>query len=151
MRRFTIVDGEHVAGHDDTCDVVERFAKDREAGEFGLHHELARFFEGGGIANRDDVGPRSHHVAHALVAEFNDGFDQPRFVLLDDAFFGGGVDEGFDGLLLIGGGSGGFAIFGKVQDGNQQLQHSLHRPNQKHESAHDGHKGQNPIPRAARQ
>ena len=49
----------------------------------------------------DHVGPRRHHVAHALVAEFDDLLDQARFVLLDDSFFGGRVDEGFDGLLLF--------------------------------------------------
>ena len=45
--RLAVVDGEHVASHDDAGDVVERFAEDREAGKFGFNDELAQLFERG--------------------------------------------------------------------------------------------------------
>ena len=151
MGGIAVGDFEHVASHDDADDIVERFFVHGEAGEFGVHDEVAQFFEGGGGANGDDVGTRSHHVTHALIAKFDDGFDQAGFVLFDDSLFGGGVHEGFDGLLLLGGGSLHVSLLGQMQDGDEEFEDRLHRPDDEKEDADERNEGQHPFSGSASQ
>ena len=99
--------------------------------------------------NRDHVGPRRHHVAHALFAEFDHLLDQPRLVLLDDAFLGRRVDKRLD-RLLIGGGRAGL-VFGEPQNRSEKIQHGIKRPRKPQQNSHERHERRNPIPARARQ
>ena len=48
------------------------------------------------------LGRGGHHFAHGLVAERDHRLDEPAVLLLDDAFFLAGRDQGFDVLGDIG-------------------------------------------------
>ena len=130
-------------------DVVERLSVYRQAREFCFDDAVAQFVDGGAGRDGDHVRTRRHHVAHALFAEFNDLFDEARFILLDDAFLGCCVDEGFDRLLL-GGGRGGF-ILRKAQNGSEKTQDRIERPREPQEQAHERDERTDPSPARASQ
>src|SRR6185437_8377512 len=140
---------EHVARDDDSRDVVEIFVVDRHAGKFRLDDEAAQIIKRGAGGDRDDIRARRHHLRDALIAEFNHLLDQARFVALDDAFFGGRVHEGFDGLLVVHGRAG--FLLGNSQDRNRQFEYGLNRPENPDEHAHRGHQRGNPIAAHAHQ
>ena len=67
--------------HDDEADdVVEVLGEDRQARILLLLHELPQVVDRRVRADRDDVGPRRHHLAHQRLAEVHDRSQQPALV-----------------------------------------------------------------------
>src|SRR5258708_30134862 len=60
--------------------------------------ERSEFFNGGGGRNGENIGPRSHYVAHRLVTKFNHGLDELAITFLQYAFFFGGFNQGVNGF-----------------------------------------------------
>ena len=94
--RVVFVQLEHVAHVDEADDLIDGLLVDRDARELFVDDELAKLFERGVGGDRDDIGPRGHHLADHLIAELHHALDQLAVLFFDQAFFGAGGDERFD-------------------------------------------------------
>ena len=66
---------------------------------FLLAEQRADVADRRGVADRDDVGARRHHLAHQRVAEVDDALEQLALFALDDAFLLRRVDVRLGGLV----------------------------------------------------
>ena len=94
-----VLEDDEVLHEDEAGDVVERVLVDGKARVLLLEEQRAHVADGRGVADRDDVGPRRHHLADERVAEVDDALQQPALLAFDQPFLLRGVDVGLRRLV----------------------------------------------------
>ena len=101
---FFLVQLEHVANVDEAGDLVDGALVNGNPRVLLVDQQARRKSSSERPASMATMlGPRSHHLAHGLVAERHGGLDQLAVLLLDEALLGAGGDQRFDVFLGLAG------------------------------------------------
>ena len=90
---------DEILDEDEAGDVVEALLEDGKPRVLLLAEERPQLADRRVLGDRDDVGPRRHHLAHERVAEVDDALEQLPLFALDDALLLGRVGVGLGGLV----------------------------------------------------
>ena len=111
---------ENIAHMDEADDVINSVLVHRHPRKLFMNDKLAQIFYRFIGGNRNDVGPRRHHFANALIAERHHRLNQLAVFFGQNAFFLTGRDQGVDVLGGIGRVS--FAVAVVIEFEHQRLE-----------------------------
>ena len=83
----------------DADDLIGRALVDRDPRVAGAHHALQHLLRRRVHVDRDDVGPRDHHLVDLLVPEREDGMDHVALLDIEHALLLARLDERLDVLF----------------------------------------------------